>query len=62
MESLADELESVAVSSVYDAGSSALRVQAGAETSGDEEESGSAFSDEEGSQAWEEEKEIERRW
>ena len=62
MESLAEELESVAVSSVYDAGSSAPRVQVGAETTWGEEESGSEFSDDGRSQAWEKETEIESRW
>lgn len=60
-ESLADELESDAVSSVCNAGSNASAVHEGAKTSGDEEESGSEFSDEERYQAWEEEMEMERR-
>ena len=61
MESLRDELESVAVSRMYDDGSNASPVYQRSQTSGDEESSRSEFSDEERYRAWEEEMEIQRR-
>lgn len=61
MDSLADELESVAASSVYDAGSNTSPVYERSETGGDEESSGSEFGDEERCQVWGEEMEMERR-
>lgn len=51
MGSLADELESVAISSVYDAGSNASPVSERSESSGDDDFSGSEL-----------DKEDERRW
>lgn len=60
MKSFGDELESVAISSVYDAGSNASLHHQSQESSDDDQDSGSEFSDE-GYQAFREEREGERR-